>query len=150
MSTDVGTVGLAGSAANSAGTWTIRGSGADIWGANDAFQFLHRPANRSGFIVARIASLQTANAFGKAGVMLRAGVDANAATAILDVKPDGGIEFMTRDGATFTATVFTTAPSDGSTIGSVTVPMADPIAGFAVTSHDANRTTTAVFDNPAR
>jgi hypothetical protein len=107
--------------------------------------------------------------------MFRDSTNAGAPSVILDAKPDGGVEFMarlcsqcattylggahivfpaflslTRDGNTFTATVFTADPADGTAIGSVTVPMADPLAGFAVTSHDAARTATAIFDNPAR
>lgn len=171
-STDVGGVGLAGSASSSAGTWTIRGSGADIWGSNDSFQFLHRPANRSGFIVARVANLQAANAFAKAGVMVRASIDANAATAILDVKPDGGVEFMTRasTGASMQYLGGTTANwpawlrlgwTSGSVIaststdgrqwtvlasGNVALPLT-PEAGIAVTSHDNSQLATATVDN---
>jgi hypothetical protein len=33
------------------------------------------------------------------------------------------------------------------TIGSVTVPMANPVGGVAVTSHDPSQLTTATFDN---
>jgi hypothetical protein len=173
--TDVGSVGLAGSASNSAGVWTILGSGNDIWGGNDAFQFVHQTTSATGFVIARVTNLQAANPFAKAGVMVRASLANNAATAILDLKPDGGIEFMARlcgqcattflgganivfpaflsltlDGSTFTAAVFKNDPGDGSTIGTVEVPMTAPLAGFAVTSHDASHTTTAVFDNPAR
>jgi hypothetical protein len=61
-STDVGSVAIAGSAGESGNTWTVQGSGADIWGTSDSFQFLHQPA------------------------------DCDAATAIIDVKPDGGVE----------------------------------------------------------
>jgi hypothetical protein len=172
-STDVGTVGLSGSAVNSAASWTMHGSGADIWGANDAFQFLHRPANRSGFIVARIANLQAANGFAKAGIMLRASVDANAATAILDVKPDGSIEFMTRaaTGASMqyidgtadhgwpvwlrlgwtSGTVIASTSTDGGrwTVlcsTEVALPLT-PEAGVAVTSHDDSQLATATVDH---
>jgi len=173
-STDIGAVGISGSAVNSAGAWTIRGSGADIWGTSDAFQFLHRATNRSGFIVARVAAFDGANAFAKTGVMVRASVAANAATAILDVKPDGGIEFMVRatagasmqhlDGTTSptpawlrlgwtSGTVTASTSTDGRQwtvlcIASVDLPVS-PEDGIAVTSHDNAQLATATVDNLA-
>ncbi len=174
VSTDVGSVGLAGSASNAADVWTVRGSGADIWGTDDAFQFLHRPANRSGFVIARITDLEAANSFAKAGVMVRASLNSNAATAILDVKPDGGIEFMARastgqsmqylDGAAATGaawlrlgwtsdtvTAFTSADGAQWTVlcaASVSLPLS-PEVGIAVTSHNNGQLATATLDNLA-
>jgi hypothetical protein len=60
--------------------------------------------NGDGEIAARITSIQNTNAFAKAGVMIRESLDPDAAEVILDVKPDGGIEFMARasDGAAMT------------------------------------------------
>src|SRR5689334_15596232 len=100
-STDVGSVGMTGNAAGSTGSWQIAGSGADIWGTADAFQFAHVPLGQGGSVQACVTDLQNTNPFAKAGVMVRASLDPSAATAILDVKPDGGIEFMIRprDGA---------------------------------------------------
>src|SRR5436190_750039 len=51
-STDVGSVGAAGSAMQSGGTWTVQGSGADIWGTSDSFQFAQQPAAGTGHIIA--------------------------------------------------------------------------------------------------
>jgi len=53
-----------------------------------------------------------------------------------------------KNGSTFTAR-FGRDPAALETIGSVDVFMSEWIAGYAVTSHDVNRTTTAVFDNPS-
>ena len=172
ISTDVGAIGVSGSANNSAGSWTIRGSGADIWGASDAFQFLHRQSNQSGVITARVVDVQATHAFAKAGVMIRASLDANAVTAILDVKPDGGIEFMTRaaSGASMqfvegaaspfpvwlrlgwtSDTVTASTSRDGRQwtllcATSLDVPLV-PEAGIAVTSHDNTQLATATIDN---
>ena len=107
--------------------------------------------------------------------MYRDTLDANAANVLLDAKPDGGVEFMarlcrgcattciagtnitfpaylslSRDGSVFYASVYYQEPGDGTNLGSVTVPVSQPYAGFAVTSHDANAVTTAVLDNPPR
>ncbi|HUK36733.1 MAG TPA: hypothetical protein VLV86_22615 [Vicinamibacterales bacterium] len=155
---------------------TVEGAGGDIWSNADSFQFVEMPPLPNGASLAyRVVSLDNTNAFAKAGVMFRDGLDPSAPSVVLDAKPDGGVEFMarlcggcattflgssqlvspaflslTRDGATFTARVFAADPSDGEMIGTVTVPMTTPTPGFAVTSHDAARTTTAIFDDPAR
>lgn len=174
-STDVGAVGIAGSATASGDSWTVHGSGGDIWGNADAFQFVHRLTNRSGFAIVRVSDFEASNSFAKAGVMIRASLDPHAATAILDVRPDGGIEFMARTctgcemtflgGATMTLPVYLTLFRDGTTytasvlsgdlttqvtIGSVDVTMPSPIPGLAVTSHNPNNAVAAIFDNPPR
>ena len=102
-STDVGSVGIAGSATESNGTWTVQGSGADIWGTSDSFQFVHKTMGASGRVEARVSDLQNTNPFAKVGVMVRAGLGPDAATVILDVRPGtsttaefGGLEFMVR------------------------------------------------------
>ncbi len=94
---DVGDVGIAGSAVFENGVWTVQGAGGDIWGTNDAFQFLyHAVTGDSGHLVVRVDDVQNTNPFAKAGVMLRASPDADAATVILDVKPNSEVEFMSR------------------------------------------------------
>jgi len=103
-STDVGPVGIAGTATQSNGNWTVQGSGADIWGTSDSFQFVHQTMTDSGRVEARISDLQNTNPFAKVGVMVRAGLGPDAATVILDVRPGtsasggdfGGLEFMVR------------------------------------------------------
>src|SRR5262245_19463626 len=95
-STDVGAVTLAGSATNTNGVRTITGNGSASWGTADSFQFLHQKAGQSGAITVRVADLQNTSPFAKAGVMVRNGLGADAATVILDAKPDGGVEFMWR------------------------------------------------------
>jgi hypothetical protein len=98
-STDIGDVGIAGSAELNNGVWTVQGSGGDIWGTADAFQFVHHSFYGDGHVTVRVDDLQNTDPFAKAGVMLRTSLDAYAATVILDVKPDGGVEFMERPSA---------------------------------------------------
>lgn len=98
-SADVGDVGVAGSAVERNGTWTVGGAGADIWGTSDAFHFLYRtgraaPATQQ--VRVRVDSLQNTSPFAKAGLMLRASRDPSAPMVLLDVKPDGGVEYMVR------------------------------------------------------
>ena len=85
-SVDVGIVGVPGNATLNGSTWTVSGSGADIWGTADAFHFVYQTAPASGSILARVDDLQNTNAFAKAGIMLRNGLDPDAATLIFDVE----------------------------------------------------------------
>jgi hypothetical protein len=167
-STDVGAVNLAGSATGSGGAWTIQGDGGDIWDRADAFQFLHQPVADGQFVEAHIEDLQNTDPFAKAGVMVRATLDANSAMAILDVRPGGQVEFMARtsagDAVQFIASRNVTFPvwvrltfaegsiraflsQDGSNwsfVDNVGITMPAPFeAGVAVTSHDRTQLTTA-------
>ncbi len=171
---DVGAVGVAGSASLASDVFTVSGAGADIWGAADAFQSVMQPITGDVQIVARVASIQNTNTFAKAGVMIRASLTAGAADVILDVRPNGAIEFMTRsaDGGATTwlggatqiapawlrltrsgATVTASVSADGTSwtdVGSTSTSLAaGAYVGLAVTSHDATRLNTSAFDHVA-
>jgi hypothetical protein len=77
-SVDVGSVGVVGSSAEMAGAHTVRGSGADIWGAADAFRFVHRSVTGDVTISARVVSIQNTDPWAKAGVMIREGTGTGA------------------------------------------------------------------------
>jgi len=172
-STDVGSVGIPGTATQSVnGTWTVQGSGADIWGGADSFQFVHQTSRDYGAAQATIVDLQNTNAFAKAGIMVRSSRAPGAATAILDFRPDFTLEFMVRatDGAqmsfvsTFTqpggylrltwgngqVTAWTSRDNGHNWFliaeTSLTLP-ASTEAGLAVTSHDQSQLATAHFAN---
>ena len=172
-STDIGDVGVAGTADRSAGVWTVLGAGGDIWGDADAFQFVHAPAlGNGGNIAVRVDDLQDTNPFAKAGIMLRGSLDANAATVLIDVKPNSEVEFMKRSSAgasmTYVTGTFVTLPvwlqlswvggtvtasvsQDGqawAALGQVDVvmPATTTEAGAIVTSHDTSQLNTAHFE----
>jgi regulation of enolase protein 1 (concanavalin A-like superfamily) len=168
---DIGSVGLSGSTSYAAGTFTVAGAGANVGGTADAFQFVSRSLSGDGVVAARVASLQNTNSYAKAGVMMRAGLAANSAMVILDVRPDGAVEFMKRSATGGTTTTLVTATqampawlrlarvgsrvtasvsSDGTTwrrVGSTTVGFTSGAMGLAVTSHTTTQRSTAVFDN---
>jgi PLD-like domain len=169
---DVGSTGRTGSASFASGTFTVSGAGANIWGTSDAFQYVSQSVNGDAQIVARVASIQNTNTFAKAGVMLRQSTAANAAHVILDVRPDGSIEFMTRSSTggdtTYLAGAFQPAPAwlrlsrSGSTVtgsvsangaswttvGSITTAISsNATIGLAVTSIDTTTLNTSTFDN---
>ncbi|HYF50381.1 MAG TPA: carbohydrate-binding domain-containing protein [Planctomycetota bacterium] len=93
---DVGSVGVAGSASHSSGTFTLKGSGADIWDTADGFRFVYQPLNGDGTIVARVASLQNTDPWAKAGVMIRDGLNANGAHAMMAITALNGAAFQRR------------------------------------------------------
>jgi hypothetical protein len=104
-----------GNAIKDGDVWTIHGAGADIWGSEDAFQFLHALAwPADGYVIARLINMSDGEPFSKAGLMVRGTLDANAATVVLDVKPNHEIEFMHRSTAgaqmMYDAGIFVTAP----------------------------------------
>jgi phosphatidylserine/phosphatidylglycerophosphate/cardiolipin synthase-like enzyme/regulation of enolase protein 1 (concanavalin A-like superfamily) len=171
LTQDVGAVGTPGSASYSNGTFTVAGAGADIWGSADAFRYAYQAVNGDSEIVARVTSMQNTHAYAKAGVMLRSGLTAGAAHVILDVRPDGWVEFMTRTsngGATTylsgTAqpppawlklsragnTVTASVSSNGSSwtaIGTTPVSFsASAYMGLVVSSHNTGALNTSTFD----
>lgn len=174
-SQDIGATGLTGSLSlGDDGTFTVRGAGADIWDTADSFHFVHQPLSADGSIVARLDAITDTDQFAKAGVMLRNGLAAGAAHVILDVKPDGGVEFMQRlspDGeTTYLAGGQVSLPSwlrlvrngssvtgsvspDGvswTTIGVTSVSFDATVhAGLAVTSHETSQLNTARFAGPS-
>jgi uncharacterized repeat protein (TIGR02543 family) len=109
---DVGTVGLTGSTTFSNGTFTVKGAGAGIAGNVDALHFVHQIATADCDIRVRVASLVNAGAAGKAGVMFRESLVANAREAGVWVTP-ANITFTyraTTGGKTTVATATGTAP----------------------------------------
>jgi hypothetical protein len=107
---DIGAVGATGTSCYSGGTFTIEGSGADIWGSTDEFRFVYRTLTGDGYIIARVASLENVDAWTKSGVMMRASLAANAAHASFFVSPGKGLAFQRR----VTAGGTTTHTSGGS------------------------------------
>jgi hypothetical protein len=178
---DIGAVGTTGEATydGATGTFFVSGDGSDIWGPADSFRAVTQGLIGDSQLTARVVREDGTNPFAKAGLTISTDSSAGAARVILDVKPDGGIEFMARSTAggsmSFLAGFPVTFPvwlrlrrigdqfvgevsmDDASwiSLGNVTVPMPSTNilgmipGGFAVTSHDAGALNNAVFDNVA-
>ena len=165
---DVGAVGLAGSASFCGGQYTISGSGADIWGTNDAFQFVYVyvPVSTNCDIRAQVLSVQNTSGNAKAAVMIRETLAAGSRRVLADAEPTAGIEFIwraTNNGVSSSSTVSGTPPNwvrltrtnntftayysgDGNTwtqLGTPTnITMAvSAYAGLAVCAHNTNLNT---------
>ncbi len=107
VTADIGAVGLAGRSSLLIDTFVVAGAGADIWGMADSFRFSYQPLGATGSVIAKVASQEKAynvpdhrtaspHPQAKAGVMIRESTSPSAASVVLDVKPDGGLEFMVR------------------------------------------------------
>ncbi len=169
---DIGAVTAAGSYSYSGGTYTVNGSGADIWGTADEFQFVYESLSGNGSITAEVVSQTNSNVWAKAGVMFRETLATGATNAFVAVTPAQGSVFQDRPttGASSTSTsgpdvaapywvrvvrsgnTFTGYVSpDGTTwteITSYTFTMAtNAYVGLAVSSHDNGVLSTAVFNN---
>jgi hypothetical protein len=170
-SADVGAVPLAGSATFSSGTYTVTGSGADVWGTADQFHYAYQAWTGDGTIVAHVASEQNVSTWVKSGVMIRETLAPGSAHAFMLVSPVKGTAFQRRavaDGvSTSTTGPMATAPrwvkmvrsgntftafdsADGvvwTQVGTDAIPMSATVfVGVAVTSHNTGASATATFD----
>jgi PA14 domain/Bacterial Ig domain len=75
---DVGSVGKVGIDSFSNGSFTLQGSGTDIGGTSDSFNYVYQTLQGDGQIVARVASIQNTAVEAKAGVMIRESLAANS------------------------------------------------------------------------
>ena len=171
---DVGAVGTKGAASHDSGVFTVRGAGDDVWGTADAFRFVYQPLAGDGEIVARVSSLEAVASWVKAGVMIRQDRTAGAAHGFMIVSASKGLAFQRRSssGGTTAHTaggsggapawvkisrrgnvVTASRSSDGtswSVVGQDTINLTGAVlVGLAVSSHDAARAASAVFDNVA-
>ncbi|MBU6409051.1 MAG: heparin lyase I family protein, partial [Verrucomicrobia bacterium] len=95
---DIGSVGLAGSASYSGGTFTVSGSGSDIWGTVDAFNYAYQSVSGDQTIVARVVSVQNTSSWAKSGIMVRASTSANDTYVAVYVTPGNGVSMQYRNG----------------------------------------------------
>jgi hypothetical protein len=93
---DIGNPALMGSESLSNGTWSIEGSGADIWGIADQFHYNWQTLTGDGTLSAHIASQQNTGTWAKAGVMFRLSTDPSAPFYAVYVTPANGIAVQYR------------------------------------------------------
>ena len=170
---DVGSVGIPGSATFLDGTFTLKGSGADIWETADGCHFISQSLSGDFVITARLASMANTDYWAKAGLMVRESYATGSRNVSLLVTPEGGGTRqqwrsstggstsdhqlsgsnaplwlrIVRSGNTFTGW----QSDDGltwSNTHAVTLGMTSAVLlGLTVTSHQNNALNTAVFDH---
>jgi RHS repeat-associated protein len=169
---DVGTVGIAGSATYSNGTFTVNGAGSGIGQSADAFHFAYQTLSGDGSIVARIVNT---GAVSSIGVMVRSDLTAGAVNAAevdsnnyyywnfntTDRPTAGGSTtiqngsgaslpywvMLTRSGSTFTGYMSPDGVYWTQVGNSVSISMSTAYVGFAVTSGTTSQLGTGSFDN---
>jgi regulation of enolase protein 1 (concanavalin A-like superfamily) len=171
---DIGAVGAQGDATYDSGTqtFTVKGAGADVWGTADALQYAYTSLTGDGTIVARVISTTNNAPWVKAGVMIRASLNANSAQAFMLVSYSKGLAFQRRTTtggiSTSTAGALVGTPywvrldrtgttitayqsADGNNwvlVGSDTISVGQTIfIGLGVSGHTTSSTATATFDN---
>jgi len=96
VTADVGAVGASGSASYTGGTFTVTGSGADIWGTADELRYVYQSASGDCSVTARVASVQNTSLSAKAGVMIRETLNANSTFAAAYLTPQNLAKFEYR------------------------------------------------------
>ena len=94
----VGDTGAAGSAqtGDAEGKFTVKGSGGDIWGTADAFQFVWQPVAGDCEIVARVAAVQPATSQAKVGLMIRSDFTRDASHGGVVSYSGNKVQFLSR------------------------------------------------------
>jgi fibronectin type 3 domain-containing protein len=88
-------------------TYSIEGTGTDVAGTSDQFQYIYQTGGTGCSIVAKVTALQNTNAAAKVGVMIRETLNANSthASAILFPASGGGaLLWRTTTGGTASST----------------------------------------------
>ncbi|MBN2592037.1 MAG: hypothetical protein JXA81_00915 [Sedimentisphaerales bacterium] len=159
------------------GTYTMTGSGADIWAVGgveaDEFHYAYKMLTGAGSITARVQSVDNTNVWAKAGVMIRESLNPDSAHAMMVVTPGSGVSFQRRPSTGATSVGDTTAgitapywvkierdlagnftgsvSANGTTwtmVGTENIQIsANAYIGLALTAHDAALTCQAVFTN---
>src|SRR5579859_5679925 len=101
---DIGSPSLAGSATFSNNIFTVNGSGADIYGTSDQFNYAYVSVSGDQTVTARVASQQNTNGWAKSGVMIRETTAANAVYVGIYVTPSNGVDMQYRSATGVSAT----------------------------------------------
>jgi hypothetical protein len=156
-----------------AGTYTMTGSGVDIWGVTDEFHFAYKQLTGPGSITARVLSIDDTDVWAKAGVMIRNTLESDAKNTLTVITPSQGVSFqrrseagnesisVTEPGVTapqwvkierdISGNIISSYSSNGSNWTQLSTDVLNMNAtvyiGLVVTSHNAAETCQAVFSN---
>jgi len=172
-SVDVGSVGSPGTAGYDAatGTFTVAGSGGDVYGTADGFRFAYQTLTGDGSIVARVVQNQNTNAWSKVGVEIRETLAAGSKHVAMVTTAANGPQFVYRTttggsstsvngtAATFAPTwvrlvrtgnvIAASRSADGvswTSVGMVVVSMASTVSiGLLSSAHDSVKVNVATF-----
>lgn len=171
LTTNIGTVRIAGEASFNNGTFTVSGSGNDIWNTVDGFRYAYQRVSGDVEIRARVTSIMNTNAWAKAGIMIRETLQSNSKHAMVVVTPGNMVSFqrrtatgsysqhtsfagsvpywvrLVRVGNSFRA-YRSANGSNWTQMGSISITMTSNVfVGLPVTSHNNSLLCTAKFTN---
>ncbi|MFZ2147931.1 MAG: LamG-like jellyroll fold domain-containing protein [Sedimentisphaerales bacterium] len=155
------------------GTYTMTGSGADIWDTSDEFHFAYKELTSPGSIIAKVESVEETHGWAKAGVMLRDTLDTDSIHTMMIVSATQGVSFQRRRSAggvsfatdiagimapqwvkierSVSGAVTASYSADGTSwtqVGNESMKMNIPMyIGLAVTAHNASEVCEARFSN---
>ena len=86
------------------GTYTMTGSGTDIWNAADEFHYAFKTLTGPGSIVAKVLSVDNTDPWAKAGVMIRETLGAGSKFAAVYITPGNGCRYQARTDTDVAAT----------------------------------------------
>jgi serine/threonine protein kinase/regulation of enolase protein 1 (concanavalin A-like superfamily) len=81
------------------GTFTVAGSGADLWGTTDEFRYTYQRLTGDGAIVARVTQNQDTDVWAKVGVMVRERMAHDAKHVSMMTSAHNGPQFLWRASA---------------------------------------------------
>jgi len=94
---DIGDPLTVGDQSLSGGTWTVKGSGNGIDGSSDQLHYVWQTVTGDSTVTTRLVGQTDTDASAKAGVMMRASTDADAAFYGAFLTPTNGIKIVYRD-----------------------------------------------------
>jgi hypothetical protein len=152
---------------------SLTAGGVDVWGTSDQFRFAYQQMTGDGAIVSFVHGFSPADAWTKAGVMIRDSMAANAPHAFMMLTGSNGVAFQRRKtaggvsshtaGPSTGTAIFVRLQRSGSTItgsyswdgvnwatvGSDTISLGNTVyVGVALTSRSPSAYSTAYFSNP--
>jgi regulation of enolase protein 1 (concanavalin A-like superfamily) len=89
--TDVGVVGIAGSVNLSNGVYTASGSGKEIYGNDDQFNYDYQSVNGDVTLIARVVLEDSTRAYAQSGVMIRETLATDSANVNVVMSPTIGV-----------------------------------------------------------
>ena len=172
---DVGSPALKGSALFAGGEYRVTGSGANIWGKSDQFQYVWRQMPGNFTITTTVQFTGEGSPHRKAGIMVRQSQDPNATFASVMIHGNGmpALQWRSKPGedvntfdlpfdspGTFQIRLVRTGVkmfmyvgkngAEMNKIANTEVAFEDPVmVGLAVCAHQADIVTTALFSNVA-
>ncbi|WP_353065575.1 thaumatin family protein [Tunturibacter psychrotolerans] len=93
---DIGDPGTAGTFSANGGTFTVGGSGSDIFGTADQFNYAYQSASGDFTVIAHVDTQTDTDEWAKSGVMARSTTAENAAFAAVFATPKHGVAMIAR------------------------------------------------------